>query len=358
MFKRLIPFWVLLCVACQQENEEKQQLLFNAGDENFVYSGRYEQVNDTAVALYNSAVSVETQVKGDSATIYLSAANEPAFAALELNGEYIGRFRSDSLVKIALPDSSKFNSLTIYKATEASTGDLIFSGIKAGAIQKIDSEDKPKIEFIGNSITCGMGADTEEYPCGTEDWYFQHNAYLAYGPRVARTLDANFELNCVSGMGMYRNWNDEDQPVMGDVYGNLKLNADSTKTAPPTDAPEIVSIALGTNDLSLGDGEKERSDFSKDKFVENYIQFVEMIYNRYPGVKVALLSSPMVSSENNNLLMESLKEVKEHFPQKEIKVFEFEPMTPHGCDSHPDVEDHEKMAQQLIPFFREILKTT
>jgi hypothetical protein len=28
---------------------------------------------------------------------------------------------------------------------------------------------------------------------------------------------------------------------------------------------------------------------------------------------------------------------------------------PHGCDYHPDIDDHILMADQLIPFYQELL---
>jgi hypothetical protein len=31
-------------------------------------------------------------------------------------------------------------------------------------------------------------------------------------------------------------------------------------------------------------------------------------------------------------------------------------MKPGGCDSHPDLKDHESMADQLFPFYADLLK--
>ncbi len=69
------------------------------------------------------------------------------------------------------------------------------------------------IEFIGNSITCGAAADPSEVPCGTGVYHDQHNAYYAYGPRVARALAANYIVRSVSGSGIYRNWNSDGHAV-------------------------------------------------------------------------------------------------------------------------------------------------
>ncbi|MBO9684249.1 MAG: hypothetical protein J7502_16550 [Flavisolibacter sp.] len=50
----------------------------------------------------------------------------------------------------------------------------------------------PLIEFIRDSITCGVAADTSEMRCGKGEYHDYHNAYYAYGPRVARNLGVNY----------------------------------------------------------------------------------------------------------------------------------------------------------------------
>lgn len=354
-FRYLFLFFVLnLLTGC---NQKKSKLEFLANDELIQYQGRTEKINDSAVALISSASYAQFKVIGDSCTFFISNGDQDhSFVLLEVNQEYQGRFKVDGNPIGLKLSSSDTSEVKIFKATEASTGDVIFNKIIAENLLEIEDENAPLIEFIGNSITCGMGAQIDEIPCDTAEWYDQHNAYLAYGPRTSRSLNLDFRLSCVSGMGMYRNWNDEDQPVMPDVYENLRLNDDATKASDLTRKPAIVCIALGTNDLSLGDGEKERSEFSQDKFVTNYIQFVEMIFNHFPETKVTLLTSPMVGEKEQKILLESLQIVKDHFSEKPVFLFEFEKMEPNGCGGHPDIEDHKKMADQLTPFIKDILK--
>ena len=112
----------------------------------------------------------------------------------------------------------------------------------------MNREDLPLIEFIGNSITCGAAADPSEVPCGSGEYHDQHNAYYAYGPRVARALNTNFLLSSVSGAGIYRNWN-SDGPALPLLFEQSDLRENSSR---PWNfdlySPDIVSIALGTND--------------------------------------------------------------------------------------------------------------
>ncbi len=352
----LYSFLFLSIISCNSKSNKKYEF-FPVINEKFTLSGRYIELKN-GVELINSAASVKTLVYGDSIFIHSKSLNEQHhYLSVEIGENYQGRFRINSnTLKFALPKNTQGTIITVYKDTEASNGSILFQGITAERISIPEIIEKSTIEFIGNSITCGMGADAREIACKDGEWYDQHNAYLAYGPRVARALNVDFLLNCVSGMGFYRNWNDENEAVMADVYPSLRLDGNTGEMSKKENtAPEVVSISLGTNDLSLGDGIKERTDFNQETFTQSYISFVEMIFRKYPNTKVALLSSPMIGEKENEILISSLRMVKEHFNKEEIFIYEFEKMEPGGCTSHPDIQDHEEMAKKLIPFFKEIL---
>ena len=353
----IFSFLAFLLFSCKSEQLPQDQY-FESQDKVFTYSGRILKSSE-GTKLITSASSVKADVYGDTVTIFLKT-NESIhhYVAVELNEEYKGRFRiyKDTL-KFALPKADSANTITVYKETEAANGSLIFNGMRAKKITKTPEENRAKIEFIGDSITCGMGADTKEIGCEEGEWFDQHSAYLAYGPRVARALDVNYEVNCVSGMGMYRNWNDENEPVMPEVYPYLHLNGEHGKRAEidKENPPQIVSIALGTNDFSFGDGEKERLPFNEKNFKQNYIDFVKKIFDTYPETKVALLSSPMIGSEEGQNLIDILKEIQQELADRPIEVFEFGTMDLRGCSYHPSADDHELMAEKLIPFYRKML---
>ncbi len=358
--------WVVtLCFlySCATKPVSKHNAYDGAAKE-FSFSGRTEKLNDSTEALISSAAHVLFKAKSDSITVLIGAKGEThSYVVVEVNRNYYGRFKvqrdSVNRISFSLP-KNKNNLVGIYKATEASNGAILFYGVESNHIAAAKIKANASIEFIGNSITCGFGADTKEIPCGTGEWYDQHNAYLAYGPLVARKLNAGYILSTVSGMGIYRNWNDEDTaPVMGDVYATANLNGDKTKpfNFSNNKMPDLVSICLGTNDLSNGDGKKPRKPFDAEKFTNKYIDFVNEIFSHYPNAKLALLTSPMVSAANNKVLLDCLKNVQTHFiSQHTVAIFEFKPMKPGGCGTHPDLNDHKAMADQLFPFYAELLK--
>lgn len=353
-------FSLLLFLGCKSEKPPQDEFYADE-DKSFEYSGRTLNTAE-GTKLITSASSVKAKVYGDTATVFLQSDNDQHhYVAVELNNIFAGRFPvTKDTLKFALPFKDSANIVTIYKETEASNGALIFNGIRAKKVGKPDKVKRAKIEFIGDSITCGMGAYTQEVDCEEGEWFDQHSAYMAYGPRVARALDVDFEINCVSGMGIYRNWNDEDQPVMPEVYPYLYLNGNQGKRAEKDekDAPQVVSIALGTNDFSLGDGTKERPDFNSEKFKKNYMEFIAAIFDKYPDTKVALLSSPMTGDKEGAALLQILLDIKAELADLPIEVFEFDKVYAQGCSGHPSVEDHEEIADKLIPFYQKLLDQT
>ncbi|MDB5262900.1 MAG: family lipase, partial [Adhaeribacter sp.] len=210
------------------------------------------------------------------------------------------------------------------------------------------------------SITCGAAADPSEVPCGSGQYHDQHNAYMSYGPRVARNLGANFVLSSVSGIGVYRNWN-SNGPTMPQVYEQANFQTNNTQTWNfNTFTPQVVSIALGTNDFSGGDGKKVRLPFDSATYVKSYIGFVKLVKSKYPQAQIALLSSPMINGRNRQTLQNCLTAVKNNtdasYPaDKQVALYFFRPMQARGCSGHPNVEDHAIMAQELVPFFKKIL---
>ena len=350
--------------ACKPAVQEPQR--YNAQNSMIRYSGRTLS-DSTGVQLIGSASFARMKFAGDTCVIFLR--NEASggghnYVSLELDGRYAGRLKiqNDSMKGYPLvigSDTLLKHTLTVYKATEAANGNVIFGGILCDSLSKLPKPPEQSIEFIGNSITCGYGDDYTEIPCDSGTWYDHHNAYFAYGPVVSRMLNVKYLLSSVSGIGVYRNWNVKG-PTMPQVYENLYLNTDSSyKWNFNRFNPDIVSICLGTNDFSDGDGVHERLPFDDEAFTNTYIQFVETLYGHYPDAQVALLSSPMLKGEKSELLIKCLKKVKEHFSDsghKPIALFEFKDITPHGCDYHPDIQDQELMAGQLYPFYRKLLE--
>ena len=133
-------------------------------------------------------------------------------------------------------------------------------------------------------------------------------------------------------------------------------NWDFSKTA-----PRVISIALGTNDISRGDGVTPRTAFDSAVFVKGYIDYVQMVKNIHPRARIALLSSPMLNGRDRELLQNCISVVKVEVDKRNpgampVALYFFKPMKARGCTGHPSVEDHAILAEELRPFFAGLMK--
>ncbi|PTT03671.1 GDSL family lipase [Flavobacterium sp. HMWF030] len=334
----------------------------------FLYEGRVEKLPNNKVVLIGTASSVSFNFTGSECKITLQSVDSwehHNYVSLVLDGKYIGKLRIEKGAAQSFPikvtSDKKEHTLEIYKTTEAHSGGILFAGTTA-KLTSITSKKKKKIEFIGDSITCGAASDPSDVPCDKGEYFDHHNGYYAYGPVLSREIGVDYLMSSVSGIGMYRNWNDEnkDEAIMPDVYENLYLTKDNSK--PKYDfafQPDIISIALGTNDFSGGDGKKERLPFNPEKYVTNYINFIKMLYKHNPNAQIVITNSPMVGGERGVVFEDCLNKVKAAFASdkthKEIQIFKFKPMTPKGCSGHPDVADHKVLADEYAPFLKKLL---
>lgn len=321
-------------------------------------------LQEEGLALVSSAANIGFSFEGSECRMRVTLPPwlDHNYLQYEMDGEYMGRLRisaKDTVIGFYATSESR-HTVWIYKATEAHTGPIFIKQIEALNIASLQRPSAPLIEFIGNSITCGAAADPSDVPCGTGVYHDQHNAYMAYGPQVARALHANFLLSSVSGIGVYRNWN-SDGPTMPQVYERTDFQQNSSQNWNFNNySPDVVSIALGTNDFSSGDGKKERLPFDSARFVNAYIHFVQQVQAKYPAAQLALLSSPMINGSARELLQNCISAVKAGVDAvqpnaKPIAIFFFEPMQASGCTGHPSVAEHGRMAESLLPFFRKLL---
>jgi hypothetical protein len=210
---------------CKQEKAD----LYYPHNKNISYNGRVDHQLEEVI-LIGSASSATMYFTGDTCLVYLQNNNPNGthnYFSIELDNEDIGRFKIESDTTVVFPIEITFekevHKIVVTKSTEAANGYINFKGIFCYELVEPLVLPKKTIEFIGNSITCGMSNDTIDIPCGKGIWYDQHNAYWAYGPTVSRALKVNSYLSSVSGIGMYRNWNGHG-PTMPEVYYNLYLN--------------------------------------------------------------------------------------------------------------------------------------
>ena len=251
------------------------------------------------------------------------------------------------------------HTLALSKATEGQNGHDRLVAVRTTQLLLPDPLPDRKIELIGNSITSGFGLDARDVACGKGTWYDEHHAWLAYGPRLARRLDAQWMLSSVSGIGMHRNWNSPG-PVMPRVYDGVYMEYADTTTSWDFRqyTPDLVVVALGTNDFSAGDGATPRPELDGDAFVADYTAFLARVRRNYPRARMLLLNSPVFDASMKARLAGYLQRVIDDrlaAGDSAIAAFTFKGQYGAGCSGHPDLAEHLRMTDELEPVVKALM---
>ena len=236
------------------------------------------------------------------------------------------------------------HTVTICKDTESEMGYLEFIGFRCQALLPPLPLPKRKMEFIGDSITCGGGSDLSLVPCDKGLWYDQHNAYLSYGPTTARALHAQWHLSSVSGIGLMHSCCDM-KTTMPDVFGSLNLRDKSLPWDFQRYQPEVVTVCLGQND-----GEQDPMAFR-----DNYVRFLRQVRADYPKAHIVCLTSPMGDTALTAHLKDNLTQIVEEMHRsgdKNVQAFFFSRSYNSGCGGHPDLAQHTQIAEELTAYLR------
>jgi lysophospholipase L1-like esterase len=238
------------------------------------------------------------------------------------------------------------HSIELVKRTECWVGEVQFLGfiVEDGSLLETPKESSRKIEFIGDSITCGYGNEgTDQYQTFTTQ---NENAYLAYGSIASRILGADQITVSWSGKGIMRNYGGDTTEVLPEIYDrilpyNTDLSWDSSKWI-----PDVVVINLCTNDYSIGIPDETT-------FVNAYLDFVQKIREQYPSAYIYCAVGPMLSGDNLDSArtnIQSVVDTQALTGDDNIGFIEFpvqDAANGYGEDWHPSVATHELMAEQL-----------
>ncbi len=324
--------------------------LYKAGDPLIQYYGRIQKTNIDLPRFWSSGTYIKAKFDGNNCSFVLKDqvlyGNVYNYLEVIVDGKpfrFQTKFTSNKITLHGLKKGT--HTITICKDTESGQGYLEFAGISCKKLLQLPEKPAGKIEFIGNSITCGFGADTSEISCGKGQWYDQHNAYMAYGPLTARALNAQWELTSVSGIGMIHSCCDM-KILMPQVYDKLDMRDDSITYDFNEYIPDLVTICLGQND-----GIQDSTTFCSA-----YVNFVKTVRKNYAHAKILLLSSPMADDKLRAVLKNYLTSIQNYFNEngeRDIYKYFFETQYHRGCFSHPDLEEHQQISNKIVQFIRQ-----
>ena len=341
---------------------------YNADDPGIMYSGRID-FSDAKKPVFSAAgVVIQARFHGTGAAVLL----EDEFKWGTNRNYYDAVIDGSTVVKIApekavtryevaagLPEAD--HSLSLFKRTEASIGKCTFLGFEfAGVILPAPAKPARRIEFIGDSITCGTGMEAliNSTQCNEDGWGQPYNnARLSYGAVLSHNLNAEYHLTSVSGIGLVRNYSFQyDARPMPEVYDSLFFEqTDSPAWDPKLYMPDALVIALGSNDFSPGDS--DRPIMQIDEFVNAYVEFIAKLRKDFPEAHVFCVSSPILgdhwptgeyksATDQKTAITKVVDQLNQSGDDKVHKFFSTS-IVGMGCGSHPDANQHQLMAEQL-----------
>ncbi len=132
---------------------------------------------------------------------------------------------------------------------------------------------------------------------------------------------------------------------MPQVFDKINMRADSIAWDFTRYIPEVVTICLGQND-----GVQDSALFFK-----NYLDFIEQVRNNYPKAKIVCLTSPMADEKLVAVMKKNLLAIvssAHRSGDKRISSFFFSKLYFNGCDTHPDLQEHQEIAAELTAYLK------
>lgn len=295
--------------------------------------------------------------------------------------------------------SSGVHEITVMRSSEALFGAGSFVPFTFPGGRQLPPTERPRrIEYIGDSITCGYGNEGENATCpydveerreknadGTETVVKiprTQNVALAYGSLAAAALDADAVTLCFSGKGMIQNYREQTgeyvplEPGQGadpdaktlipDYYKRTFASEPQSPAWDFTKEPEpaVVVINVGTNDFSRDvDQNSVAEGLDLNAFQDGYRRFVDVVRGKRPKAHIFLALPPMVTdkfpldnarTDFRRILNTIVREMNAAGDSQVyfIELVEMGTRYGLGCDYHPNLEVHRIMAQQVAGAIR------
>ena len=236
----------------------------------------------------------------------------PRYEVLVDGDSVIRRRMQDRTETLTVFESSSpwSTEIRIRKLSECTQSLLAVKELRTdGKIQPLE-ERGMKVEFIGDSITCGYGVEgkneLEDFSTATE------NAAKSYAGLAADWMGLDAVLTAFSGYGIVSGYTGDPEvrntdSLLPPYYEFVGRNAFTLPSGRKLEEipwdfsrwqPEKIVIHLGTNDLSWI-GEREPR---KDMFRTQYKEFLKKIRDRNPGATLLCVLGIMGTGLNETMV--------------------------------------------------------
>ncbi len=329
-------------------------------DKHISYEGRIPYTSDAAILTW-PGVSVKINFKGTNIS--------GTFRDEDTSNYYNVIIDNDSMYELHLGVTKQTivlanglaygkHSLQLFKRTEWDKGKTWFYGFNFDGENKLlkpSKLPKRKIEFFGNSITCGYAINdtTGDSPTG-----FYENNYDAYAAITARHFNARYVCSSKSGIGIMVSW---FPLIMPEMYNRLDPTDSTSKWDFSKYTPDVVVINLLQNDswiVNLPDNVQFKQRFGTkapdSNFIINaYKNFLQTIRTTYPHAQIICMLGSMditkAGSPWPGYVNKAVSEIDDS------KIFTY--IAPYkNTPGHPKIKEQQTLADGLIHFMDEHIK--
>lgn len=319
------------------------------------FLGRVDASDKAAVKLGWSGSGVLASVQGTKISVRLrtDGGADTAFFQPVVDGTAGKRFQvpSGDAQTIVLADnlSDSAHRVELYRESESNFGYSSFLGFVDGKVLTPPTSPTRLIEVVGDSISAGYGSlGMDVHPPYDKSCAFSldtESAYVTYGMLLGRALDAEVSIVARSGWGMYRDVMGNTSNVVPSIYG--------TTLGSPTPfydfarRPDAVIVNLGTNDSASTDPGAD--------FENAYLTFLQTLRTRNPSAWIFLTIGPMTADPMLTTMRTHLTNVVMRFADAKVTTvpIDVQDGSTTGCDYHPNVAEHQRMATAL----QKVIKT-
>ena len=294
------------------------------------------------------------------------AVHSPRYA-IEQNGvrvvcETMGAEGTAEHTLTAPEGASEVGTVRVLKLSECADSTLGIAAVVSDTKPEPTEEKVFRVEFVGDSITCGYGVDGvlgDLYSTSNED------ATKAYAYLAAQDLDVDYSLVSFSGYGIISGYTELEVPrteclvpdyykTMGNSYGKFADRVDPASVSWDFDSfsADVVVINLGTNDASYCRENPERHR----AFIDEYKRFLGDV-REHNKIAVILCTLGIMDDRLNGAMQKAVEEYVEESGDADVRSMLFTPqnMEQDGAavDWHPSAVTHRKAANKLIEYMRE-----
>ena len=316
-------------------------------------------------------VTGATQVKlvlGADDTVLDPAAEtvRPRFA-VRLDGEKILDRRmaeKEETVTVFAGEAKRDAEVRLIKLSECTQSLMALKRIETDGSMEPLQEKKLKMEFIGDSITCGYGvegkSEAETFTTATE------NAEKGYACLTARALGADAVMTCFSGHGIVSGYTGDPAvrngselvPPYYEKEGRNGYRLANGKLPEEIDRdfsafrPAYIVINLGTNDMSWCGTDGERGA----QYAEGYTQFLKTVRKHNPGARI-LCALGVMGTLLNPMLAQAVDRYRRETGDGEIRLLLLEDQNAardgYGADYHPSETTQRLLAEKVTEAIRQ-----